>query len=104
MIYIWGLVAGGLAVACETVFKSVSSYTDYLWFTVPAALIINYAVFNMVQLSPSLPSAFIVFGMTTMLCRVMVSVYLQHPIGTLTWLAIALYFMALLLRELERHI
>lgn len=104
MIYLWGLIAGTLAVGMEASFKQSTTYWETMWWTVPGSIVVNFAVYQMVQLSPSLPSAFIVFGMTTMLCRTAVSLYQQHPITTIMWVAIGLYFMALCLRELERHL
>lgn len=103
MIYFWGVLAGGLAVLCEAMFKRSTSYLEIVWIAVPLALVINYSIFRMVQLAPSLPSAFIVFGAMVILCRTVVSLYLNHPIGSLTWGAVGLNIAALVLREIEKR-
>ena len=101
MIYLWGLLAGLGAVTCEATFKEATRYTDVMLWSIPLALLINYSIFRMVQLAPSLPSAFIVFAAVTLSCRIGWSLYMGHYIGTYTWAAVGLNVMALGVRHLE---
>lgn len=101
MIYFWGLLAGIGAVTCEATFKAAESYRDVMLWSIPLALLINYSVFRMVQLAPSLPSAFIVFAAVTLSCRIGWSLYAGHTISIYTWAAVCLNVLAMGVRHLE---
>ena len=103
MIYLWGILCSIVAVSLETYMKASPSYTAVMWIAVPSSIMINFCVFQMVHLAPSLPAAFVVFGFTNILSRTFVSLWFNHPIGRLTWLAIGLMILAVVVREIERR-
>lgn len=100
-VYLWGLIAGTLAVGIEAYSRTVPTWWTGAPVLVPLAILLNVAIWHVVKLSPSLPSAFVVFGAVTMTARTAWSLWAGHPIGRLMWGAIACNLLALLLRHLE---
>ena len=100
MIYVWALVSSSLVVTCEAVFKHTDNYFARVWLFIPLALMINYAIFRLVSLSPNLPAAFVVFSTINIVTRTVVSLWLGHLIGPGTWIAIGL----LLVASAARHV
>jgi hypothetical protein len=101
VIYFWGVLAGISAVSCEAMFKEASSYRAIMGVSVPLALLINYSIYRMVQLAPSLPSAFIVFAGVTLSCRIVWSLYAGHEISGYVWVAVGLNVSAMLVRGMQ---
>lgn len=103
MIYLWGILCSIVAVSLETYMKGQVSYAVVMWIAAPASIVINFCVFQMVNLAPSLPAAFIVFGFANIVSRTLVSLYQGHAMGRLTWIAIGLMTLAVIVREIERR-
>lgn len=103
MIYLWGILCSIVAVSLETYMKASPGYLAVAWAAIPASILINFCVFQMVHLAPSLPAAFIVFGFANILSRTFVSLWQGHPMGRLTWVAISLMTLAVIVREIERR-
>ena len=99
MIYFWGVLAASFALLAEIAAKELGEYFRYWYLFVPVAIGINYSVFRIVQLSPNLISAFIVFSGCTFFGRVVYTLVMQHQISRLTWIAGVLYVGILVLRE-----
>lgn len=92
----FGVLAGLLAVTIEALMKRDGfEWVPSLWWVAPAALTLNYFVYRIVQGSPSLPAAFIIFSAATMTARVALSIWSRHPIGAGTWIALMLALAAL---------
>ena len=94
MLYIWGLSSGTFVVICEILFKLSPSYWTRAWLFLPIAVIINYSIYRLVNEAPNLPAAFIVFSLATLTLRTVASLWLGHPIGVGTWVAIGLLVLA----------
>ena len=103
MIYFWGILCSIVAVSLESYMKMQGSYIAIMWVAVPASTVINFCVYQMVHLAPSLPAAFIVFGFANLLSRTCVSIWQGHQMGPLTWVAIGLMTLAVIVREVERR-
>ena len=97
----WGLVAGMLAVALEAAYKmrAPAPWIVHLPYVLPAALLISYAIYRMVLASPSLPAAVVLFSVSTLACRVALSLWLGHQIGLGTWAAVGLMVLAAAVRS-----
>jgi hypothetical protein len=96
---LYGLVGGLFAVAIEAILKQPDfNWWRNLWWLAIFATAINYCVFRLVQGSPSLPAAFVVFAFTTTGARVALSLWQGHKIGAGTWLAVGLMGLAFLAR------
>lgn len=96
--YVYGVAAGTLAVLLEAWFKASPSYAERLWAFGPLAILLNWLIYGLVNASPSLPAALIVFSTSTLLLRVGVSLWLGHVIGHGTWAACGLLLLAAGLR------
>ena len=94
MIYFWGVIGGIIAVSIEALFTLRLPYVKLLPFVIPAAVAINYTVYRIILASPSLVSAFIVFGFTTATLRVIASLAMSQKIGIGTWFGLGLMLMA----------
>ena len=70
MAYIYGTVAGLLAVALEAIYTRTPSYVDRLWIIVPTSLAISWCIYQLVRASPSIVSAVVVFTAVTLPARV----------------------------------
>lgn len=99
MIYLWGVTTGVLVIACEIIFKLSPSYWARAWFFLPVAVVINYSLYRLVQEAPNLPAAFVVFSLVTLVLRTCASLWLVHPIGSGTWVAIGLLILAVGIRQ-----
>ena len=99
MIYVWAMASGLLVVGCEIAFKLSDAYWPRAWAFVPLAVLINYSIFRLVQEAPNLPAAFVVFSLATLGLRTGASVWLQHPIGLGTWIAIILLALGAIARQ-----
>ena len=88
---LWGLSGGALAVAIEYVFRrTTGSYWSLLPWLVAPALLVNYAVFELVRGSDSLIAAFITFAAATALLRVVASLAVGDTVTTGTWIGLGL--------------
>ena len=99
MIYVWAMTSGVLVVGCEITFKLSESYWSRAWAFVPLAVLINYSIFRLVHEAPNLPAAFVVFSLATLGLRTGASIWLQHPIGVGTWIAIVLLTLGAIARQ-----
>ena len=83
MAYIYGTVAGLLAVALEAIYTRTPSYVDRLWIIVPTSLAISWCIYQLVRASPSIVSAVVVFTAVTLPARVGFALWLgqapRHP-------------------------
>jgi len=96
---VFGLLAGVLATAIEAAMKQPGfRWAENLWWMWLPALLLNYYIYRLVQGSPSLPAAFIVFSFATLSCRIGLSVWLGHRLGIGTWIAASLVVAAFLFR------
>jgi len=93
----WGMAAAIIAVTNEYLYRK---YTGG-WFQmahvyVPAQLMISYTLYRLITIpGVSLIDAFIVFSFSTVAFRVFVSIVLLHDnIGTGSWVALGLLFLA----------
>ena len=100
MIYAWAMVSGVLVVGCEIAFKVSDAYWSRAWAFVPLAVAINYSIFRLVQEAPNLPAAFVVFSLATLGMRTCASLWLQHPVGIGTWIAIGLLTVGAVVRQI----
>ena len=98
---LWGLLAGVLAVALEAAYKmrAPAPWVAHLPYVLPAGLLISYAIYRMVLESPSLPAAVVFFSVSTLGCRVALSIWLGHQIGPGTWAAVGLMVLAATVRS-----
>jgi len=99
MVYFWGILASVLALASEVTQKELGEYWNYWYWFIPLAIGINYSIFRIVQLTPNLIAAFIVFSGCVFFGRVAWTVISHHPVSVYTWIASGLYVLVLLLRE-----
>ena len=99
MIYVWAMVSGLFVVGCEIAFKLSDAYWPRAWAFVPLAVLINYSIFRLVREAPNLPAAFVVFSLATLGLRTGASVWLHHPIGAGTWIAIILLALGAIARQ-----
>ena len=100
MVYFWGILAAVIVIASEIGQKELGEYWKYWYWFVPAAVAINYSIFRLIQITPNLINAFIVFSGCTFFGRLLWTVYSGHPISKFTWIAGALYVGILVLREI----
>ena len=100
MIYVWAMISSLLVVSCEVAFKMGDSYWSRAWAFVPLAIVINYSFFRLVHEAPNLPAAFVVFSLATLGLRTGASLWLSHPIGVGTWIAIVLLTIAAIVRQI----
>ena len=98
MAYIYGTVAGLLAVALEALYTRTPSYVDRLWIIVPTSLAISWCIYQLVRASPSIVSAVVVFTAVTLPARVGFALWLGQAIGAGTWMACGLLVIAAGLR------
>lgn len=66
------------------------------------AILVNYCVFKMIQQGRNLPSVFIVFSLTNLSLRLVVSLFLRHEFTKGDWAGLAFLFVASVLRALWR--
>lgn len=100
MLYVWAILSGSLAVACEILFKTTRSYWSLAAVFLPLAVAINYSVFRLVREAQSLPAAFVVFSFVTLAARTAASIWLGDVISPGTWAGIALLTIAVVVRHL----
>ena len=96
---LFGILGGLTAVGLEAAMKRPHfNWWLSLWWLAPIALFINYCIYRLVQDSPSLLAAIVVFSCVTLVSRVMVSWYMGQPIGVGTWMAVGLMVTAFFTR------
>ena len=100
MIYAWSVLAATTAVGAEIVLSRATSYMSIMWLVVPAALAVNYSVWQLLRLGPSFISSLIVFSIATATIRVIYSVGMRQEVGIGTWVAIIMVLGAGVLRHL----
>jgi len=94
----FGFLAGVLAVGVEAAMKRPGfQWAPNLCWLIGPAILLNYCIYRLVQGSPSLAAAFVVFTFASLSLRVGLSVWLGHPIGLGTWIAVVLIAIAFLL-------
>jgi len=91
-----------IAIGMETLFKvkQGGSYGRLLPLVAVPAILVNYCVFKMIQQGRNLPSVFIVFSLTNLSLRLVVSLYLKHEFTKGDWVGLGLVFIASLVRAL----
>jgi len=100
MVYAWGILASVLALISEITQKALGEYWTYWYWFIPIAIGINYSLFRIVQLTPNLLSAFILFSGCVFFGRMFWTVISNHPISIYMWVASGLYVIILLMREI----
>ena len=89
------LAAAIIVIVSEATQKSLPSGYWRNWYVfLPFAILINWVLYHLLQVSPSLPAAFVLFTAATWTLRPLVSLWLGHPIGVGTWIAMAFVFVA----------
>lgn len=91
-----GAIAAGLV---EYGFKAHGDqgWVRCLWWAIPGALVVNWAVFQLIR-DHGILAGFIVFSLGTALCRILSTLYIGDPVLTKDWLAFGLIFYANILK------
>lgn len=101
MLSLWGLMGGGMAVLNEYLYRVLpGEWWHYIYMWVPIQLAISYCIYRIVTTpNTNLIDAIIVFTVSTLACRIFVTVYVLHDkVGPGTWVALALLVTARLVQ------
>ena len=95
----WAFLASSVAIANEFLYRTISHpWHTYLWYWIPAQLVVGYSIYKLVTSSDSLISATIFFALTSTVLRMGVAIYLGDKISTATWVAFSLVAIAPLIK------
>jgi len=100
--YAWALFAAVAAVTTEGLCARLSGepYLRYLWLWIPLYIGINYPIYRIIGGAESLLDALVVFSMSTMALRVVVTFFiLRQRVAPGTWVAVGLVVAANLVRR-----
>lgn len=100
-IYLWGVVAGIVAVSYEWLYVTHESFWERQ-VLVPVLLgswVIPLCVFKMVKGSPNLIVALVVFSFCTLSLRVAITLWLRQPVTVGTWAALGLLVLSQIARK-----
>lgn len=83
-LYLYALVAGGCAVALETVFRKTGvHYLQLLWLTIPVQVLLGYCVWVIFTRSPYLLSAAVIFSTGTAIARLAATYFILNETPSL---------------------
>ena len=97
--YAWALATAVAATVTESLLKASPDYLSRVWLWLICGLAINYGIYNLIQATPSLPAALIPYRTSTLLMRVVISLWMGHAIGLGTWTALGLSVCAVVAME-----
>lgn len=98
---LWGLGAAVVAVATEWLYRSThQTFWSLLPVALPLQMLVGYGIYNLVrQPGGSLITGAVIFGFSTALLRIVVTLVAGHPVSAGAWIAFGLMFVARLVQR-----
>ncbi len=99
MVFLWSFLASGLAVLIEALFRRGWVWHEHLWFFIPAGIAVNFLVYKIVTAAPTFLLAFVIFALSNVIVRVLVSQFwLGEPVARGNLLAVMALVLAIAAR------